>query len=253
MALFLISKGRPLWIPGYPGSGSGMLRELIQGMTGLVADEVWSATQCFANNTVTCKTHWPLQRKMPPRRFVHVMDSRVLLLFRHPLQALPSYLNWYWEWKNNLTDHSVQAPKEAWIAWRDKNFERQIVVWRRFFTKWRTEQPYNISDYFSYEQLVDPIHGPRLALRLAWWLQEAHHQTAPLKDVPCLWFQIVKQERAKKRSQHIYVPQFTSKQLQRMTQILNRLIGEIGTNDDLKLITMLEIYRETVRKQFNPE
>jgi hypothetical protein len=248
-----LTKGRPLWIPGYPGSGSGMLRDLIQGMTGLVADEVWTPTECLANNAVTCKTHWPLQPKMPPSQFVHVMDSRALLLFRHPLQALPSYLNWVWERRNKLKDHSVQAPKDAWVAWRDKNFEREILAWKRFFTIWRNKEPYEIVDYLAYEHLVDPVHGPRLAVRLARWFQEAHHQTAPLKDVPCLWFQSVKQKRAKKRSQHNHVPQFTTKQLQRMTRVLDELIAEIGTNDDLQLVTVLQDYRETVRKQLSSQ
>jgi hypothetical protein len=225
-----------------------MLRELIQGMTGLVADK-----RCRTKNTVTCKTHWPRVRRMPPSKFVHVMDSRAVLLFRNPLQALPSYLNFLWEVKNNVTGHSVQAPEKAWIEWRDKNFDREIVAWERFFTKWRNQVPYDLVDYLPYEHLVYPVHGPRLAVRLARWLQEAHHQTAPLNDVPCLWFQIVKQKRGKKRSQHTYVPKFTSKQLRRMMQILDELIGEIGTNDDLQLMTVLQTYREKVRKQLSPE
>jgi hypothetical protein len=38
-----------------------------------------------------------------------------------------------------------------------------------------------------------------------------------------------------------------------MMQILDELIGEIGTNDDLQLMTVLQTYREKVRKQLSPE
>ena len=121
-----VTTGKPVWVPGYPGSGSELFRDLVEAATGLEAANVYdveslSIMTCSSSRTITCKTHWPLLGKRAPYRPARVRkmshDSAFLLL-RNPAKAIPSYFNYIWETlhqniSENIQDHTTQAPEEA--------------------------------------------------------------------------------------------------------------------------------------------
>lgn len=55
---------RPIWLPGFPGSGNEMVGQLVQALTGGLGGmgiyERREGRQCTPNITATCKTHWPV-------------------------------------------------------------------------------------------------------------------------------------------------------------------------------------------------
>lgn len=56
---------KKIWIPGYPGSGSELLRKLIMAITGEDTSGIYfhpkaHLSTCLKGNVVTCKTHWPM-------------------------------------------------------------------------------------------------------------------------------------------------------------------------------------------------
>jgi hypothetical protein len=157
-----------VWIPGYPGSGSEMLRQLLEAMTVLPADVPESnVTWVTAGNAyddypgndqistclhaVTCKTHWPafpiphpyqFRKERLHQKFTspgHVEPA--ILLLRHPLLAIPSYYNFRHETVNftkgdTLISHFRQAPQQDWEKWRDERLDRQLQNWKRVIETW---------------------------------------------------------------------------------------------------------------------
>lgn len=53
--------------------------------------------------------------------------KRALVIIRNPMGAIPSFFNHIYEIKNHLPIHSERAPVEAWIEWRDKFAENQVM------------------------------------------------------------------------------------------------------------------------------
>jgi hypothetical protein len=82
----------PIWLPAYPGSGSEMMRDLVNELT---QEEMGGADiyteNCENANTVTCKTHFPVIKRKP-RSLSHLSKS-VIILLRNPCSAIPSYVN----------------------------------------------------------------------------------------------------------------------------------------------------------------
>jgi len=240
---------RPMWIPGYPGSGSEMLRALVKAITGLGGDEIYKGNHC-SKHTATCKTHYPKFPWKDPSNFTHAFVNRTVILIRNPKAALASYFNHKWERKNQKSFHSVQAPEEEWNDWRDQesSWGDFSDFWVGLIRSWKKQSDYEIAFYLPYERLTSTETGPQLLSRLAAELHRNGVRTASEEVIPCLWYKAIKGGRAAsetKRAPHKYVPSYTMQQQAFMLNALEDLRKEF--RDDSELVEILSMYHEDIR------
>lgn len=242
------SRGKPIWIPGYPGSGSEMLRSVVHRTTGLVGADFYKDNRCISNHTVTCKTHWPALnylKNIAPGKFASRFHDRYMVLLRNPRNAIPSLYNFIWEKNHKVASHSVQAPIEDWRRFRDTKFDLEMHKWQSLVLKWR-QQPYDLSIYIPYEKLTNPETGPTLFSKIAQEIRRANHTIAKDQDISCLWYNTVVAGRSKtKRAPHKYRPGYTNEQKAKMITMLTRLIQE--SSDDPSLVEILLEYIEDIK------
>ena len=194
------------WQASYPGSGADMTVALIIGLTGLgfeyISDlERLSHVNDPGDRTVSVKTHYPRFLSFPPPDDFQpheYLDSAVLLI-RHPMNALPSYLNFEYERDNGITQHSTRASLEDWMLWRDENFEYELQAWVDHTSYWLDR--YNIpgvgGDRFIsvYEGVTDDVEGPAHAQALVEFLNGLDENIQPATDpdvVACIWYKFIK-------------------------------------------------------------
>mmetsp|Transcript_18100 Transcript_18100/g.25575 ORF Transcript_18100/g.25575 Transcript_18100/m.25575 type:complete len:491 (+) Transcript_18100:103-1575(+) len=192
----------PIFAASYPGSGAKMTWNLIEALTGL-----WTGDEWFTNgrqrNVVTIKTHYPQYngRLVPFSKDI----QRVLLLLRHPMQAIPSYHNFLYERELNLPAHSTRAPIDVWIPWRNKHFEEELASWEAHVRYWMDNYSSSSPErlVISYESLVDSSTGPQIAHSIVDFLEltkgvqvNRGDVTTTLREqqdrIDCVWHKIVK-------------------------------------------------------------
>lgn len=224
-----IHSAKSVLVPGYPGSGNDLVRNIVKHLTGLEGRDIYLDVHCAPQtNTATCKTHWPVFRRHPPADLKENFHSSVLLLIRNPSRSLASHFNYEFESKNNLTDHSQQAPEADWVLWRDENFGRQIRLWKKVITWWMTSDVYHVQTVIPYEKLVDDTTGPALTQAIADQLNTAGFSVA--SDTACQWHWCVKQRATVKRAPHTYQPGFTAHQTGVMLKLIQQLIDEYSNH-----------------------
>ena len=249
------TNGKPVWVPGYPGSGSELFRSLVEAATGLEAANVYevessSIMTCNSSRTITCKTHWPLVGKRPPYRPARIRKmshDAAFLLLRNPAKAIPSYFNYIWETSQqhaSIHDHTTQAPEATWRTWRDANFHREMRTWTSTIARWHNQDagPYSISRYIPYEDMVHNVTGPVLFHELLNDLRrQSHNIPVDGQQTACLWRLIV-QERPTKKRNKVYTPGFTAKQKQFMLRELAGIQSQVTNRPLLRKI--LEEYKQ---------
>ena len=252
----------PIWIPGYPGSGSELLRDLLQSGTRHPAHDIYYEEYCQGG--ITCKTHWPAFDDRDPRNLTkpHLVfdNTRAWLLLRQPSAALPSYRNFLYEVNHNMTDHSQQAPEHAWISWRNRRFNRDMNRWANMIRTWfnDTSSPVPITLIVGYEDLVDSRQGPVLMQQMHEQLKSAQSRHAlhdvgdeipsswTLQDMHCAWKYHVLERPGKKRTSRGYKPRFTIDQYQTMHQTLVDLQQEFP--HQAQLCSWLQRYQREVER-----
>ena len=251
--------GKPIWVPGYPGSGSEMLGALVTAATGLGGHDYYYHNAC-RNGPATCKTHWPTvdyrnSSSEPAQDKEHFAD-RYIVLVRNPRHALPSYFNWIWETNNGVQGHSKQAPKEDWIKWRDDSFAAEIDNWKSLFLLWQ-KQPFERAMYLPYEALTNMDSGPHLFGQVAAEMRNTGVTVAPNSDLACLWYSVVKGQTAERtqRARHTYVPAYTVQQQALFLEMLDSLrqTSLFQNNNDTELVEILEGYYEDIRTNITIE
>jgi hypothetical protein len=169
---------KTIWIPGYPGSGSELLRVLVEQVSGgLKAGK----RKCI-DHPATCKTHCPVikhcptslaNKKMSLANYYH---PNALLLIRNPRYALPSYVNFIYEAQqrpkgSKLQTHSKQAPVKFWKQIRNDTFTDYLFKgWKQTIVWWvggGHRHLYNVSLVVPYEQLTNPQQAPILLGEIA--------------------------------------------------------------------------------------
>jgi len=184
----------PTFTASFPGSGAKMTWNLIEAITGLVTGDDFQLNG--HNNMVSIKTHYPSHegREVPGAENI----PRTILLLRHPLHSIPSYYNYLFEMENHLENHSTRAPLEAWIAWRDANFDRQLQVWKKHTEYWMDHYSPVNRLVVSYERMTSDDDGPVEATRVAEFLSRSEGVTTrPPEEIPCIWFKVVQYKKAK--------------------------------------------------------
>jgi hypothetical protein len=261
----IAARTRPIWVPGYPGSGSELFRDLVQTMTGdpAAAADIYKDVTQRCSNAVTCKTHWPAYPHHAPgkhdqKKYNHtlkhapkgfVFAPNVVLLLRNPATALASHFNFKWEAQHGMTDHTVQAPQAAWNEWRDQRLGRQVEGWKRMILTWHRHSYYRVTLYVPYERLVDRERGPVEASKLANEFRravvgtESARHVAAATDIPCVWRTVVRDKpRRQRRQGHRYQPSYTVQQQQIMVDMLNEIMRELPDQAALKEILTEYLY-----------
>ena len=142
---------------------------------------------------VAIKTHYPAHGSTDALfKPFHDVDRSVLLI-RNPMNAMPSFLSYLYESQNGLDNHSVRAPLEYWIEWRDQHFEKELMSWVHHTLFWLEHNKPENTLIMSYENLISKQSGPMEFARLGEFLHISSGQ--PLaqqpEDVPCVWDYIV--------------------------------------------------------------
>ncbi len=241
----------PIFQASFPGSGSEMMRDLIEAITGYKTNESHRR-----NDVVSVKTYYPYRKLDLSPGFLNRDMKRVILLIRYPLNAISSnFAHMYWA-ENNLAPHSMQPPKEAWEKWRDENFIHEIDAWIDHFMFWITAAKPTNRIIVSYEAMYHSEKGPKQAMRLAFFIKGSSANgveidPAPAFTIPCLWFRAVKiNDQAntdiyQANRYHMnanYIAGFTTEQLEIAATKINSVYRKY--NYDLQLGPMLQGYWE---------
>jgi hypothetical protein len=246
----------------YPGSGAKMTWKLIEAMTGLVTGDDFQLNG--HENIVSIKTHYPSNEGRP----LPGADSipRAILLIRDPLYSIPSYYNFIYEYQNGLAGHSVRAPLEEWIKWRNDNFDRQMQVWRRHTEYWMdTYQSVNRL-VVPYEKLTDDDLGADMAISIADFLNRSDGvQSRPTGEIPCIWHSIVKYKDLRpnvdsavkdvesKRAGPKYIAPFNHDQLRDMMNVLTNVLEKYMNDEAINAVLISYIDEVARRAQGPPE
>ena len=88
------------WQASFPGSGSRVTWNLVEGLTGLRTNDDYDSHNRGYERVVAVKTHYPVKyaRRGPrgAKRGFHNLDplfSRAIVVLRNPMNAVPSYFN----------------------------------------------------------------------------------------------------------------------------------------------------------------
>ena len=195
-ARFATHKVATMYQPAFPGSGSRMTYELVQALTGLTSsnDHNYALDPNVHHRVVTVKTHYPNRNGISLEGFDSDFHGAILVV-RNPVKAIPSFFNFWYERLNHLENHSVRAPKEDWILFRDANLMEQLKSWMKHMDYWLQKYQHDRSKLLvlPYEYITDNEKGPATALRLAEFLDAAEGvDVAPPDKVACIWHHSVK-------------------------------------------------------------
>lgn len=272
---------KPVWIASYPGSGSEMVRDLVQALTGgLVGGSVYIKRDppyqdCVSSKAVTCKTHWPLLPIHSPLDNPQDYNSNAILLIRNPIHAFPSRLNHLWEVQTATSAHTTQAPEKNWNRWITKNWKQQVKTYQELIHTWTTSGssnsnssfPYHVQLILPYEELTQKLSprsenvtdtlattrknitgggGPAAAKRLVKLLQEQANARVVVGDesIACLWRHVVLDRPRKKRSDHAYTPGYTQVLKDRILAMIQSLLE---TTRQQQLTTPRQVQEDLIR------
>ena len=241
----------PMFQASYPGSGSDMLRNLLEAITGIKTTETK-----HRNDVLAVKTLYPYRSFDLHPTLLNRDMKKMILLLRYPLHAISSNFNHiYWR-HHNLQAHSVQPRKEVWVAWRDEHFVSEIDAWVELIEYWmgKFEAPNRL--IISYESLTGKETGEQDAARLSIFIRSVYNEgtlnPAPAFTLPCLWFRAVRvydqknidmfQENSNHEGRRRYRPTFTTLQLETTATKLHNLISTFS--GERRITPILQKYWE---------
>jgi len=130
-------------LASYPGSGKRLTWRLLEALTGKISGDDWDLSENGHFNVLTMKTSWPHPEGV--WAWEGNMDQFIMLI-RNPRFAIPSYhtIRHELDYSTNKTEslkrrdyvYTKRAPLEAWEAWRDENFDREMDRWCWFIDFW---------------------------------------------------------------------------------------------------------------------
>jgi hypothetical protein len=240
----------PMFQASYPGSGSEMLRDLLEAITGIKTTETKRR-----NDVLAVKTLFPYRSFDLHPSLLNRDMKKMILLVRYPLHAIASNFNHiYWR-QNNLRAHSIQPPKELWEAWRDENFDSEINAWVELVEYWMSNFKAPNRLVISYENLTGKETGEQDAARLTLFLRTVYNEgtinPAPAFTLPCLWFRAVRVydqtnsdmfQDSRNHSGGRYRPDYSTLQLETTATKLNGLISKF--NGERRITPILQKYWE---------
>ncbi len=206
-------------------SGSQMTHYLFEALTGLEAGDEW-IHRGDTYDHVSIKTHYPArQHEIDGKR---LMD-RSIVLIRNPVHSIPSYHNYIYEKEHHLPDHTTRAPVDAWLQWRDENFDQEIQSWKEHLLYWMTKFEKKNRLVISYERLVDDKMGPVESTRVANFLGRTEGvEVVPPSHIPCVWDKVVNYKRIEVDEQGNEIPEDDERKLAIHTESYRHLYDEHG-------------------------
>lgn len=246
---------KPLWLAAFPGSGStgpakegDILKPLINSITGLKAGaKFYHASskilkRCKGRDeTAVCSQAHPAV-PINPEKQVDNFHHSVLLLIRNFKSVYPTFFN-----DKAKAYHGVngQVNEEEWRKNRDEYYKSVFEGWKTLVMAWKEMREYDIALYIQYEALMDPDRGPDVLGRIADQLQSAGFAVAPKKDIPCIWYQVFKEEAIRLHDFMEYTPGFTLEQRDYLLKELEKFQTEVS--DDDALVAILKEYYTDIR------
>ena len=241
----------PIYQASYPGSGSEMTEHLIEALTGVKTSEFKRE-----ENVIAVKTYFPLESYHVGKRGRYNRDmNRAILLLRNPVHTISSHFNHLFEQSNNLEQHSVSAPLDVWVEWRDANFGKELDAWKEHTEYWMDNFQYPDKLIISYEALIDNKMGPKESQRIVQFLNNNGNMedipTAPLATVPCLWYRVFNYYKSTRHdsSTEFYHTKFSAFQLESIATVLNNL--KLKYQQDSVLSNTLNFYWKDVISRMN--
>ena len=187
----------PTWQASFPGSGSRMTWSLVEAMTGIRTTDDYDTHDRGYERVVAVKTHYPVKdafnswQELDERYF-----QRAMVIFRNPMNAVPSYFNLQYEHIHNLPNHSTRGPNKYWLEYRnnpDFGLDVQLKGYEAFATYWmdKYDDRSNLL-LLSYEDLTSQDLGSSTAQRIADYLGETEGvEPIDSKSIPCIWETVV--------------------------------------------------------------
>lgn len=237
------SNNKPVWVPGFPGSGSEMLRQLITMTTGQITGNIHGNLCGEKYPVITCKTHWPLFGD-GPAKFDRFAEDFVLLV-RNPAHAIPSYFSWIWENGHKVKTHTKQAPEAEWQDWRNRVFDEHLVLWKRVILDWNSQEQHHMALVLPFEDLVNKETGPDLLTNLISQLKKSYQgqlKTAALDKIPCLWKKGTGSH-SHQRNTHAYQSGFTAAEKEAMLNAVEEIAQKVPAMKEI-----MERYREEIQQ-----
>lgn len=221
----------PTYVACYPGSGSELTLNLIEGFTGIRT--ISHGGRCDAPETpydyVALKTHYPWHCR---KEWQHGLLGRAVVLLRNPIDSFPSKATRQYEkdQQDIHRPHSTQAPEDYWVKWRDEKFKVQLKLWKELVHYWTHHYAAADRLVLPYEWLVAEDSGPTLLFQLAQFLNQTAGVTVAihhLDDAKCLWQEMVAKDSSTRRSnihrKKTYRPTFTPNQYNVLVRDLSHL------------------------------
>jgi len=198
-------------------------------------------------HVVASKTHWPAItdtdfEALDPKYF-----SRAMLILRNPVHAIPSYFNALYEQENHLATHTVRAPEEDWIKYRDSEYVRRLGLYEEMTIYWMEKYPDRSHLLLvPYEALTDTAMGPIVAAQIADFLRQGEGVSVIEQEtVPCIWEMLVnKKGTGSQRTGGPSQRPYNQQNLVDAVAMFHRLIGRFHYDDNL--VSILRVYVEAV-------
>jgi len=187
----------PTWQASFPGSGSRMTWSLVEAMAGIRTTDDYDTHDRGYERVVAVKTHYPVKdafnswQELDGRYF-----QRAMVIFRNPMNAVPSYFNLQYEHIHNLPNHSTRGPNKDWLEYRNNEefgLDVQLKNYESFADYWmkKYDDRSNLL-LLSYEDLTSQDHGPATAQQIADYLGETEGvEPIDTESIPCIWETVV--------------------------------------------------------------
>ena len=186
----------PVLISSYPGSGAKLTWKLLRSVTGVMtSDDHDHNGLAKTKEVIGIKTHYPVPSVSNQNTFLPFGDvQRTILLLRNPVDAISSYHNFRYEMSNNLQNHSIRAPVDKWIVWRDEHFIEELKAWVEHLNFWMLNRSHENRLILVFEHLVSSQHGPHELQRMKNFVRLYNENIVNANDIdiPCIWDLMVK-------------------------------------------------------------
>jgi hypothetical protein len=241
-----IKEINPTMIASYPGSGAKLTWKLIRAISGyMTSDDAVDLNDLSKNGqAIAIKTHFPAHGSNDDL-FSPFMDvPRSVLLIRNPFNAIPSFHSYLYEQSLQLTGHSVRAPENIWVTWRDTHFDNELNLWKEHTIFWMNHHDYENRHILPYEFLIKAGPGPTELRKLRNFLEKSIEPSGLVmrthaEKVACIWDYVVMRradQGTNKGSMRAGGPKvwpYTQLQAQKMKDVMNDLKlqfpGQLGT------------------------
>jgi len=237
----------PVWQASFPGSGSRMTWNFVQALTGVKTNSDRKSHGYMYTHVVASKTHWPALTDTDFEKLDSKYFGRAMLIIRNPVHAIPSYFNALFEQRNHLSTHTVRAPTEDWIKYRDEVYDGRLRLYEKMTIYWMEKYPERDSLLLvPYEALTDTTMGPIVAGQIADFLRQG--EGVPVieeESVSCIWETLINSKgNGSQRTGGPSQRPYTQQNLIDAVAMFHRLMGRFHYDDNL--VSILQNYINAV-------